>query len=748
MHDTHPTYSENCHIPVQCGFRPSKVTNARLPPVRTSFKREKILCNTPTLPRLTLYNARSLFPKISSLVTDIEERTTDVCCVTEVWEQISSKKHQRKIEELLEMKGIQYVSTPRRTGKRGGGAAIAVNLEHYTLSKLNVKIPRAVETVWGLVKSKKVSSSPPIIVCCFYSPPNRQTNPELIDHLTVTLQKLLNIHKNAGLIICGDRNKIDISTISALDPSLQQVVKRPTHGNKILDVIYTNLSTLYEEADILPPLCPDNPLLAAPSDHHGAGIIPVADITRSKMQNKIVKKIRPLPESLISEYKLKLSSVDFSFLLSMDINDAVNSFENTTTNFLENTFPEKKITIYDSDKPWFNEELRTLKRKRMREYNKNGKSQRYTTLKENFNSKSVEAIDKYRNKLKTEVLEAKRGSSYPTLKKLAARPASNMSKFLLPDHAGMSDLQSAEIIADHFSKISQQYKPLALSALPPAIQDYLAVYEEPPRPSLSAVKSRIIRANKPMSLVPGDLPKKIVQQCAEELAVPVKMLFDKITTSASYPSKWKTEHQVPIPKMYPPQNEDDLRNIAKTPFLSKVYESFLACWLLGYIKPHLDPNQCGVKGSSINHYLIKLLHFIHTTLDHKTPHVVLAACFDLSKAFNRVDHSLVIQDLYDMKTPSWLLNIIMSYLSDRNMMLTYGDAVSSIRSLPAGTPQGAHLGGLIFIIKFNGAFLRPPIPRPLSYGDSKAEKVKYIDDGTVAVGVNLRSLLEKDPVPH
>ena len=65
-------------------------------------------------------------------------------------------------------------------------------------------------------------------------------------------------------------------------------------------------------------------------------------------------------------------------------------------------------------------------------------------------------------------------------------------------------------------------------------------------------------------------------------------------------------------------------------------------------KPYLDPNQCGVKGSSINHYLIKLLHFVHATLDQKTSHVVLAACFGLSKAFNRVDHSLVIQDLFDM----------------------------------------------------------------------------------------------------
>ena len=60
-----------------------------------------------------------------------------------------------------------------------------------------------------------------------------------------------------------------------------------------------------------------------------------------------------------------------------------------------------------------------------------------------------------------------------------------------------------------------------------------------------------------------------------------------ITTSSLYPEQWKTEFQIPIPKVYPPESEDDLRNIAKTPFLSKVYESFIAGWLLPIIQPFL-----------------------------------------------------------------------------------------------------------------------------------------------------------------
>ena len=58
------------------------------------------------------------------------------------------------------------------------------------------------------------------------------------------------------------------------------------------------------------------------------------------------------------------------------------------------------------------------------------------------------------------------------------------------------------------------------------------------------------------------------------------------------------------------------------------------------------------------------------------------------------------------------------------------------------------MGGLIFIIKFNGAFMRPPIPRDISgpISKSKSEKVKYVDDGTIAVSINLKTSLLPDPV--
>ena len=174
-------------------------------------------------------------------------------------------------------------------------------------------------------------------------------------------------------------------------------------------------------------------------------------------------------------------------------------------------------------------------------------------------------------------------------------------------------------------------------------------------------------------------------------------------------------------------------------------------WLLPIVDPFLDPGQCGgLKKSSISNYLIKLLHYIHFNLDRPKPHAVLLACIDMSKAFNRMSHQQVIEDLFDMKVPGWLLLILISYLTDRKMMMKFRGVLSSLHSLPGSSPQGTVLGVILFIIYFNGAALRPEIPRPSwpffskRNNDPVALKMKFVDDLSIAAKVSLNDHLIED----
>ena len=172
--------------------------------------------------------------------------------------------------------------------------------------------------------------------------------------------------------------------------------------------------------------------------------------------------------------------------------------------------------------------------------------------------------------------------------------------------------------------------------------------------------------------------------------------MNKITQSAKYTRQWLIEYRAAIPKVYPPVTESDLRLISCTAFLSKVYEAFLRDWLMPIISPFLDPaNYGGLKGTSTSLYLINLLNFVHSNLDKPDPHAVLLAQLDLAKAFNRVSHMHVVQDLFDMHVPGWLLNILISFLTNRNMTLKFNGLESSRHFLPGSAPQGVFLGVLI-----------------------------------------------------
>ena len=142
------------------------------------------------LPVVATYNLRSLIPKIYSLKNDIIERSVDLAFLQEIWEQNEKKSHQFEIDKLLEIDGLQYLSNPRpknAKGKSYGGVALIVNQEKFSCEKLNIPIPNNLEVIWGLVRPKNSQAKfKMIIACSFYSPPDKNKNSKMADHISST----------------------------------------------------------------------------------------------------------------------------------------------------------------------------------------------------------------------------------------------------------------------------------------------------------------------------------------------------------------------------------------------------------------------------------------------------------------------------------------------------------------------------------------------------------------------------------
>ena len=148
-------------IPVVLGNRWVAPRNARRTPVRKTVRRSNTLVDALSAPRMTLYNMRSAWSKLNSLAVDMDMRSTDLCFLTEVWQLAENKKHQAAIEELLELQGIKYVSTPRPGARRGGGTALACSEKFFHLTKLNIHIPKPLEACFALVRPKNPSGKIP-----------------------------------------------------------------------------------------------------------------------------------------------------------------------------------------------------------------------------------------------------------------------------------------------------------------------------------------------------------------------------------------------------------------------------------------------------------------------------------------------------------------------------------------------------------------------------------------------------------
>ena len=95
----------------------------------------------------------------------------------------------------------------------------------------------------------------------------------------------------------------------------------------------------------------------------------------------------------------------------------------------------------------------------MREYSRHGKSKKYDELKQQFKTRYEKATNDYLEKNVRALKESDPGKAYGILKRMGAQPGEceEQSSFTLPSHSNLTPLESAEKIAEHFSKISREF---------------------------------------------------------------------------------------------------------------------------------------------------------------------------------------------------------------------------------------------------------------------------------------------------
>ena len=727
-----------------------------------------------SLPNIWGTNHRSLWPRLNNTLDELLELNAHVGFHTEIWEIRGDIQQRSRIDKAYELKGVSYFSSPRENRIGGGTAITLLNQSSFTMTQIFPPNPKNVEVCWCILKIKNPTSHiKSILLCCFYSPPNSRKQSSLIDHISEVYHK--NKTSTNGFVCAGDRNDIKVESFLKISDCFRQIVTKPTYGDrKILDICVTDLGSLYCEPQVRQPIIPEDSS-RVPSDHNPWFVKPRNDFSNSTDRQVICRTVRPLTNESKNRIGTWLQSESWEHVYDgRSSSEMASRFHSLLTYQIDLLCPTKeiKISALNNGKPIF-PSVQKLARRKKRIYAKKGNCQEYKNLKKALKLKLKEEGAKYIEK-QCELANSNKGSWHKKVGKLFKRPGDEEDVNLcLQSHIdlGLSNLESAERINAFFSSISQEYKHLEIEDLPervkikltsepcshPIIQDF-EVYED-------------MKKAKKTASTPLDIPVNILSEFLPELVTPVAAIYRQAIESHEWPQCYKQERHLPIKKKQEAITEDDIRTLGLTAFFSKRLEAFLIRWIWPYILPHLSHDQMGgIPGSSVVHYLTKMLHWILEKLDNNNePTAVLASLIDFSKGFNRMSPVILITLLSDLNIPTCALRLIFSYLSNRSMVTTFNGAVSSPQHLCGGGPQGSLLIVLLFCLQVNGA--GNPCPRKnysvevdagfygpnqeptfldedakLCHQTEKTDKKIYIDDLTELEAINLKaSLVPSDP---